>query len=203
MGLDSTRTDILVQHAERIASPATREAFAYLVGSAALSPDWICHAQMKGEVHDFRFHDHAGSQPFSLIINRDSLLFYFRLPAVRSGRYLWTDLQSSFEEVRDNNSGEWTVRITHLESARRLWEFIVAASEFSPGDGKTTQIGYVNPNNQRCQGHRGVPGNDHLQWTYRMECLNDGCGHIYGANGSDVFQRKCPRCQGGAPGIDF
>lgn len=101
MGLDSTRTDILVQHAERIASPAAREAFAYLVGSTVLSPRWMCHAQMKGEVHDFRFHDDAGSQPFSLIINRDSLLFYFRLPAVRSGQYLWTDRQGGFEEVRE------------------------------------------------------------------------------------------------------
>lgn len=203
MELDSTRTDILVQHAEYIASPGTREAFAYPVGSAALSPNWIYHAQMKGDIRDFRLHDSAGSQPFSLIVNRDSLLFYFRPPAVRSGRYFLVDLERSFEEVRENNSGEWTVRITSLESARRLWAYINSTSEFSSGDGKTTQIGYVNLNNQRCHGHRGFPGNDHLPKAYRMECLNEGCGHTYGANGSDVFQRKCPRCQGGAPGIEF
>ena len=27
------------------------------------------------------------------------------------------------------------------------------------------------------------------------------CGHTYRSNGSDNFQRKCPRCQGGAPGL--
>jgi phage FluMu protein Com len=26
------------------------------------------------------------------------------------------------------------------------------------------------------------------------------CGHQYGANGSDYHHRKCPKCQGGAPG---
>jgi hypothetical protein len=29
----------------------------------------------------------------------------------------------------------------------------------------------------------------------------DACGHKYGSNGSDNFQRKCPSCQGGAPGL--
>jgi hypothetical protein len=27
------------------------------------------------------------------------------------------------------------------------------------------------------------------------------CGHRYGANGSDFHIRKCPNCQGGAPGL--
>ena len=68
---------------------------------------------------------------------------------------------------------------------------------------KTTQIGYVNRNNQKVHGTRGVAGNDNLQYAYKMECMVDGSGHIYGANGTDIFQRKCPRCQGGKPGIEF
>jgi hypothetical protein len=36
-----------------------------------------------------------------------------------------------------------------------------------------------------------------------MECLESGCSHVYGANGTDVFHRKCPSCQMGAPGIFF
>ncbi len=74
-------------------------------------------------------------------------------------------------------------------------------SEFSDGTTETTQIGYVNRNNQRCTGHRGVAGTDHYQFAYHMECLN--CGHVYGANGADVFQRKCPKCGGGCEGIQF
>ncbi len=73
--------------------------------------------------------------------------------------------------------------------------------EWKNGSGESTQIGYENPNRQRCLGHCGVSGNDHLQFAYKMECL--GCGYVYGANGADVFQRKCPECQGGQAGIRY
>jgi predicted nuclease with RNAse H fold len=76
-------------------------------------------------------------------------------------------------------------------------------SAFVSGHTKTTRIGYENKNKQRCDGHRGAAGTDHGQHAYRMVCLRPECGYAYGANGTDVFQRKCPRCQGGAPGIPF
>ena len=75
------------------------------------------------------------------------------------------------------------------------------AAEYSSGGAKTTKVGYLNRNQQRCMGHRGVPGTDHGQLAYGMECLK--CGHIYGANGTDIFQRKCPECGGAKPGIPF
>ncbi|WP_409422740.1 hypothetical protein ABHF91_06995 [Pseudaeromonas sp. ZJS20] len=67
----------------------------------------------------------------------------------------------------------------------------------------TTKIGYVNRNNQKNHGSRGVSGTDHGQVSYKLECLNPNCGHVYGANGTDIFQRKCPKCQGGIDGIEF
>jgi len=72
---------------------------------------------------------------------------------------------------------------------------------FISGSTETTRIGFVNRNHQRCGGHRGTLGTDHGQFAYRMECLKCGC--VYGANGADVFERKCPDCQGGLPGIAF
>ncbi|TXH35054.1 MAG: hypothetical protein E6Q92_12280 [Burkholderiaceae bacterium] len=74
---------------------------------------------------------------------------------------------------------------------------------FRSGDTETTRIGYVNRNNQLCTGHRGTAGTDHGQVVYRMACMRADCGRIYGANGTDVFQRKCPHCQGGAPGLEY
>ena len=71
------------------------------------------------------------------------------------------------------------------------------------GSTSTTQIGYVNRKNQKNHGTRGVAGTDHGQIAYRLECLNKDCGHIYGANGTDIFQRRCPKCQGGRDGIEF
>ncbi len=76
-------------------------------------------------------------------------------------------------------------------------------SDFQDGTGKSTKIGYVNRNNQRCEGHRGREGTDYNQKAYLMRCLQAGCGWVYGANGSDVFQRKCPKCQGGKEGIPY
>ena len=61
----------------------------------------------------------------------------------------------------------------------------------------TTETGYVNRNNQRNNGRTNEKGTDCNQWFYNMECLD--CGAKYKANGSDVFHRKCPKCQGGRP----
>jgi hypothetical protein len=74
---------------------------------------------------------------------------------------------------------------------------------FISGNTKTTAIGYVNQRGQRSEGHRGIAGNGHMQRAYKMRCMRDDCGHDYGANGSDIFQRRCPRCDRGAPGIPY
>lgn len=80
-------------------------------------------------------------------------------------------------------------------------KFENAVGEFRSGSGKSVRIGYLNRNRQRCHGHRGVRGNDHLQNAYRVEC--EKCGLIYGANGSDMHLRKCPKCMAGKKGIPF
>lgn len=67
--------------------------------------------------------------------------------------------------------------------------------------GRTTAPGYVNRNSQTNLRPTGLPGNDHMQYIYVLRCGH--CGHEYGSNGSDIFQRKCPRCQGGKPGLSF
>lgn len=74
-------------------------------------------------------------------------------------------------------------------------------AQFRSGSGETTEIGYVNGNDQQCHGTLGTKGTDHLQLAYRMECLR--CGFVYGANGSDIHERKCPKCQHGAEGIRY
>ncbi len=60
---------------------------------------------------------------------------------------------------------------------------------------------YLNPNGQQCYGHCGVAGTDHGQYAYKTECTC--CGYVYGTNGTDMHERKCPECQKGAPGIRF
>ena len=61
----------------------------------------------------------------------------------------------------------------------------------------STETGYINKNNQRNNGCTYTHGTDYNQKFYSMECLS--CGHKYRANGTDIWQRKCPQCQGGKP----
>ena len=69
------------------------------------------------------------------------------------------------------------------------------------GDYKSTKVGFTNEKNQTCHGTLGVEGTDHQSYAYRLECLC--CGFVYGANGGDIWERQCPECQGGAPGIRY
>jgi N-glycosylase/DNA lyase len=63
----------------------------------------------------------------------------------------------------------------------------------------TTSVGYVNRNGQVVIRSTGRPGTDHGQIIYQLGCSH--CGHVYGANGSDIHLRKCPNCHDGAIGL--
>lgn len=63
----------------------------------------------------------------------------------------------------------------------------------------TTEVGYRNRNGQIVLRKTDLPGNDHMQMTYVLRC--EQCQHQYGANGSDIFQRRCPAHDGGAEGL--
>ena len=69
-------------------------------------------------------------------------------------------------------------------------------------DKGTTRVGYINKNRQKNLGDTKPqrPGTDHCQHVHIMQCGK--CGHKYGSNGSDIFQRKCPikSCGGGETG---
>ena len=57
---------------------------------------------------------------------------------------------------------------------------------------KSTDVGYINKNNQKHLGYRGISETHVSAKSYEMECLD--CGHKYLANGCDIWLRKCPAC---------
>jgi precorrin-8X/cobalt-precorrin-8 methylmutase len=67
--------------------------------------------------------------------------------------------------------------------------------------GATTEPGYQNRNGQTVLKATGLPGTDHGQSIYVLSCGT--CSHEYGANGSDIWLRRCPACQGGRPGLAY
>lgn len=66
-------------------------------------------------------------------------------------------------------------------------------------DKRTTAIGFRNRNGQVVIKKTELPGTDHNQLVYVMRC--GSCGHEYGVNGSDIFQRRCPHHDNGRPGL--
>jgi hypothetical protein len=113
-----------------------------------------------------------------------------------------TDLQAESEVQRLN-------ALNAEKGCRYFWqETRLFPTGTSAGEGGarrrdvgTTSVGYVNRNGQTVVRATKQPGNDHLQYVYVLRC--GPCGHEYGANGSDIFQRRCPVCQGGAPGLPY
>lgn len=69
------------------------------------------------------------------------------------------------------------------------------------GRGQSTQPGYVNRNGQEVIRATGLPGTDHGQYVYVLRCGT--CGHEYGANGSDIWLRRCPNHDRGAVGLAY
>lgn len=65
----------------------------------------------------------------------------------------------------------------------------------------TTEIGYTNRNQQTVIGKTNMPGTDHGQTVYELRCGD--CGRTHGANGSDIFQRRCPHCDPKSTGEDL
>lgn len=56
----------------------------------------------------------------------------------------------------------------------------------------STISGFINDNKQENLGCLHKPGTHANQMAYQMKCCL--CGHMYEANGCDIFLRKCPKC---------
>ena len=107
---------------------------------------------------------------------------------------------SNFAQMKlDSEKSYGKVFITEENNILTLWDHIKGEINMykdnflSP---RSTDKGYVNRNNQLNMGKTDLDGTDHMQKLYMMRCQD--CGHEYFANGSDIFLKKCPKCQGGA-----
>ena len=102
-----------------------RDAYHVLLGAAENLIGFHCYPENKGDVRDFRFYTEDEKQPFAFIINKNSLLFYLRPPAVSSGKYSFPRIQSVFTEVNENPSGEWRIRVNDRNDALKIVRFVL------------------------------------------------------------------------------
>lgn len=59
----------------------------------------------------------------------------------------------------------------------------------------------ANKNQQQLLRQTDQPGTDHSATVWILRCRH--CGNIYGSNSTDAWERKCPACQKGKPGIQI
>jgi hypothetical protein len=102
-----------------------------------------------------------------------------QVPPRQAERYpsSWLELSGS---ARDQTEGSWNLSVPETT---------------------TTRPGYVNGNGQVVVRKTNIPGTDKNQYVYQLAC--SCCGHVYGANGSDIHLRLCPAHQGGAKGLEY
>lgn len=121
--------------------------------------------------------------------------------ADRSGELAVAFRSPEPEDIAMMGSVEGWILGTPWPPAERMPSSRQAAAPAGQRQPETTQIGTTNRNGQQVIRRTDQVGNDHNQVVYIILC--NRCGHRYGANGSDLFQRKCPRCGGGRPGLEI
>jgi len=92
------------EFANYINEEAVRDAYHVLIGAVVSLDTFECYPEHKGEISDFRFYTDDGKQLFAFIINKQSLLFYLRLPAVQSKKYQFDKIVQYFDEVNENTA---------------------------------------------------------------------------------------------------
>ena len=70
--------------ADYIELDSVRAAYYVMLGAVAAHPHLDCYPENKGEIRDFRLYASVKKQPFAFIVNKKSLLFYLRKPALDS-----------------------------------------------------------------------------------------------------------------------
>ena len=113
--------DLYPEWEEHIQDQEGRFAFRLLVQIAISSRQLVLSFKRKGSLKTCCLHyrsEQRRRQPYSFIVNKRELKFYFRLSEVRSGR---ERLREDFDSFDDSNSkGEWTVKLKTVEDVRRL-----------------------------------------------------------------------------------
>ncbi len=109
------------------------------------------------------------------------------------------DLRAILEEHGTASEPELRGRVLDLLGRPASQAEVARAESRAPA--YSTQPGFTNKNGQTVIQPTGLPGSDHGQSIYLLHC--DHCEERYGANGSDIWLRRCPKCQGGQPGLQY
>ncbi len=107
---------------------------------------------------------------------------------------------SNFAQMKfDGDKSHGKVFVVDNSNIVTIWEYVEDTVFKYKEDFlsmRPTDIGYINRNNQQNISKTDCDGNDYMQKLYIMRCMD--CGEEYPSNGSNIYEKKCPKCQGGA-----
>lgn len=107
------------EFAEWIRSADARRAYQHMICHAESLAGFRCFPRQQGYIRSFRYM--RGSEwPFAFIVNRDSLLFYFRKAGLSNKAANESFLRGHFRAVGLTKNGEIKVRLEGLSDAERL-----------------------------------------------------------------------------------
>jgi hypothetical protein len=118
--LTNENTNLISAFRNYIRDENVRLAYDILINSSRTHGLLSCNPTEKGVVRDFRFYSADEKQPFAFIINKESLLFYLRLPSVRSGLYHLANLEKIFDSVSVNTREEITIKLFSVNDSRLI-----------------------------------------------------------------------------------
>ena len=109
--------------------------------------------------------------------------------------------RSNFDQMKfDAEKSHGKVFVMDENNVVTLWDYVSDEVKKYKNDFlklHSTDIGYINePHKQEVIRRTNEKGTDHCSIKYIMRCSH--CNHEYPANSTDIFQKKCPNCQGGA-----
>jgi hypothetical protein len=113
-----------LRNLERIEPVSVRQAYEYLTCAAADLPGFCCFPSPKGYLADFRYYA-KGQWPYAFIINKRSLLFYFRPPSLRFPfSQTETELRELFGDSLERKRGEFGMHVFDRKDAELLHQVI-------------------------------------------------------------------------------
>jgi hypothetical protein len=114
----------------------------------------------------------------------------------------------SLDSLNDRDGYEfWLDRLQTVCEGVGVLPTVFDAAAFEEGktarahQNPTTRIGHVNKNGQVVVRNTDLCDPDKNHSIYMLGCSY--CSHVYGENGSNIFERKCPVCQGGVSGLAY
>ena len=110
-----------------LTSADARYAFRYLLEFGAKLRGYKCYLHRHGYLRTYRY-ETGGDRPYAFIVNRTSLLFYFRRAGMQNPAANLPKLARHFDDVLANNRGEIQLRIVNEEQARQLMGLIFGRS---------------------------------------------------------------------------